>query len=143
MADRPYFDANGLPASAAPPAAARAQDREEIERLVDALVMYAREDARRAARGMPSDGGQGRARTILLSAFDRARAEGLEEAAREYDEAEKNGAAPIRPRHVAAHLRRRSLACPASTTGNPIDCGGCPEHAAPSPASLPTTTKET
>jgi hypothetical protein len=23
--------------------------------------------------------------------------------------------------------------CPASVTGNPIDCGGCPEHAAPAP----------
>jgi hypothetical protein len=71
MADRPYFDANGLPASAAPPAAARAQDREEIEklawRLVEVSVVHGHNGTREPNIKF--------ALAALLSAFDRAREE--------------------------------------------------------------------
>lgn len=32
-----------------------------------------------------------------------------------------------------------SAECPATVTGNPLDCGGCPEHAAPAAAPSPET----
>jgi hypothetical protein len=35
-------------------------------------------------------------------------------------------------RQAASALAGRAL-CPASVTGNPVDCGGCEEHFAPTP----------
>jgi hypothetical protein len=85
----------------------------------------------------PSDNAGG-LRNTILAALREARDAALHEAARHYDAAE--GSNPIRPRHVAAFLRRlassplpaeRGTRCPAEATGNPVDCGGCAEHAAP------------